>query len=117
MSQQSLRLIARMVSLLVVLIWTTSPISAQYGAKNGEWHFNGGDAGNTRYSPLDQINIGGESPESSGFRGNSQGARQEIAWQAGRERPGRSSHRGTEARYHSPQIAFPTHSGGRECEA
>jgi quinoprotein glucose dehydrogenase len=56
MSQQSLRVIARMVCLLVVLIWTTSPISAQYGAKNGEWHFNGGDAGNTRYSPLDQIN-------------------------------------------------------------
>src|SRR5438876_4719687 len=67
MSQQSVRLTAWMVSLLVILIWTTSPISAQYGAENGEWHFNGGDAGNTRYSPLDQINIGGESPESSGF--------------------------------------------------
>ena len=30
--------------------------SAQTGAKNGEWRTYGGDLGNTRYSPLDQIN-------------------------------------------------------------
>src|SRR5437867_11838985 len=30
--------------------------SAQSGARNGEWRFYGGDAGSTRYSPLDQIN-------------------------------------------------------------
>ena len=29
---------------------------AQTGAKNGEWRSYGGDTGNTRYSPLDQIN-------------------------------------------------------------
>ena len=29
---------------------------AQTGAKNGEWRTYGGDLGNTRYSPLDQIN-------------------------------------------------------------
>jgi quinoprotein glucose dehydrogenase len=29
---------------------------AQYGARNGEWRYWGGDAGSTRYSPLDQIN-------------------------------------------------------------
>ena len=29
---------------------------AQSGAKNGEWRSYGGDLGNTRYSPLDQIN-------------------------------------------------------------
>ena len=29
---------------------------AQYGTTNGEWRVNGGDAGSTRYSPLDQIN-------------------------------------------------------------
>lgn len=29
---------------------------AQQGAKNGEWHYYGGDAGSTKYSPLDQIN-------------------------------------------------------------
>jgi quinoprotein glucose dehydrogenase len=30
--------------------------NAQTGAKNGEWRAYGGDTGNTRYSPLDQIN-------------------------------------------------------------
>ena len=32
------------------------PAAAQSGAKNGEWRTYGGDLGNTRYSPLDQIN-------------------------------------------------------------
>ncbi len=32
------------------------PAPAQQGAKNGEWRFYGGDAGSTRYSPLDLIN-------------------------------------------------------------
>ena len=31
-------------------------LSGQTGAKNGEWRFYGGDAGSTKYSPLDQIN-------------------------------------------------------------
>ena len=39
--------------LLVVAI---VPIAAQSGAKNGEWTTYGADIGNTRYSPLDQIN-------------------------------------------------------------
>ena len=39
-----------------LLIATISPISAQTGAKNGEWRTYGGDLGNTKYSPLDQIN-------------------------------------------------------------
>src|SRR4051812_29166947 len=30
--------------------------AAQTGAKNGEWRYYGGDAGTTKYSPLDQIN-------------------------------------------------------------
>src|ERR1700740_290086 len=30
--------------------------NAQTGAKNGEWRSYGADTGNTRYSPLDQIN-------------------------------------------------------------
>jgi quinoprotein glucose dehydrogenase len=33
-----------------------SSLDAQSGAKNGEWPTYGGDLGNTRYSPLDQIN-------------------------------------------------------------
>ena len=32
------------------------PLSAQTGAAGGEWRTYGGDLGNTRYSPLDQIN-------------------------------------------------------------
>ena len=32
------------------------PLTAQSGAKNGEWRSYGGDIGHTRYSPLDQIN-------------------------------------------------------------
>src|ERR1700730_8242037 len=40
----------------VGLFCATIPVSAQSGAKNGEWRSYGGDLGNTRYSPLDQIN-------------------------------------------------------------
>jgi len=32
------------------------PAAAQTGAAGGEWRTHGGDLGNTRYSPLDQIN-------------------------------------------------------------
>src|ERR1700682_6322174 len=38
------------------LLGVVMPASAQTGAKNGEWRTYGGDLGNTRYSPLDQIN-------------------------------------------------------------
>src|ERR1700722_20113478 len=34
----------------------STPVAAQTGAKGGEWTTYGGDLGNTRYSPLDQIN-------------------------------------------------------------
>ena len=30
--------------------------TAQPGTANGEWRYYGGDAGSTKYSPLDQIN-------------------------------------------------------------
>ena len=45
-----------LVPLVAVIIWATAPTSGQSGAKNGEWTTYGGDLGNTRYSPLDQIN-------------------------------------------------------------
>jgi quinoprotein glucose dehydrogenase len=38
------------------LLSAISPLPAQTGAKNGEWRTYGGDLGNTKYSPLDQIN-------------------------------------------------------------
>ncbi len=37
-------------------MFSSSTISAQHGAKNGEWLYYGGDLGSTRYAPLDQIN-------------------------------------------------------------
>jgi len=45
----------RAVLLAAALVWTTSAVQAQTGAKNGEWRTYGGDLGMTRYSPLDQI--------------------------------------------------------------
>src|SRR5215470_7798706 len=49
--------VALLLSLLSTApLWTTSVMRAQSGAKTGEWRTYGGDLGNTRYSPLDQIN-------------------------------------------------------------
>ena len=42
--------------LSALLLCSLSPLSAQTGAKNGEWRTYGADLGNTKYSPLDQIN-------------------------------------------------------------
>jgi quinoprotein glucose dehydrogenase len=42
--------------MLCLLFWATVPAAAQSGAKGGEWRTYGGDLGNTRYAPLDQIN-------------------------------------------------------------
>ena len=41
---------------LILLLAVAGRLPAQQGAKNGEWLYYGGDAGNTKYSPLDQIN-------------------------------------------------------------
>src|SRR5579871_3362053 len=38
-----------------VFFVAATPAGAQSGAKNGEWSTYGGDTGNTRYSPLEQI--------------------------------------------------------------
>ncbi|MEI6861952.1 MAG: pyrroloquinoline quinone-dependent dehydrogenase [Verrucomicrobiota bacterium] len=46
----------RIPLLLLPLLALAGTASAQQGAKNGEWRFYGGDAGNTKYAPLDQIN-------------------------------------------------------------
>ena len=40
----------------VLLVVSIAPLAGQSGAKNGEWTTYGADLGNTRYSPLDQIN-------------------------------------------------------------
>ena len=42
---------------ILAVVAVALPAAAQYGAAaNGEWRYYGGDAGNTKYSPLDQIN-------------------------------------------------------------
>ena len=41
---------------LILLVCCMFPLDAQTGAKNGEWLTYGADLGNTKYSPLSQIN-------------------------------------------------------------
>ncbi|NIY07243.1 MAG: hypothetical protein GWN02_02710, partial [Gemmatimonadetes bacterium] len=46
----------RAFALVVALAWSGAvPGFGQTGAADGEWRYWGGDAGSTRYSPLDQI--------------------------------------------------------------
>ena len=42
--------------LVALVIWGAFPQLAQQGAKSGEWRSYAGEAGSTRYSPIDQIN-------------------------------------------------------------
>lgn len=53
---------------VTVLLWTALQVSAQSGAKNGEWTTYGGDLGHTRYSRLEQISSGNYSGELLAFR-------------------------------------------------
>ena len=49
---------SRSILLLVLttfLFLSAVPVQAQQGAAGGEWRYYGGDAGTTRYAPLDQI--------------------------------------------------------------
>ena len=43
-------------ALIAVFVLTSLIVSGQAGATNGEWRHWGADLGNTKYSPLDQIN-------------------------------------------------------------
>src|SRR5580698_3235384 len=54
MNRRAFRLSGIIVATL--LLSAISPSPAQTGAKNGEWRTYGGDLGNTKYSPLEQIN-------------------------------------------------------------
>ena len=47
---------AAVIPLVVASLFTTAPVLAQSGAKDGEWRHWGADSGTTHYSPLDQIN-------------------------------------------------------------
>src|SRR5579864_2504903 len=54
--RHSSRCFARLVLAACLGVSAIPPAAAQSGAKGGEWRTYGGDLGNTRYSPLDQIN-------------------------------------------------------------
>jgi hypothetical protein len=47
--------IGQRLSFFALAAVMATPGSAQHGAGNGEWRFYGGDAGTTKYSPLQQI--------------------------------------------------------------
>jgi quinoprotein glucose dehydrogenase len=53
-----LRKIIVSVCLSASVVSSDAALSAQSGAKNGEWQTYGADLGNTHYSPLDQVNAG-----------------------------------------------------------
>ena len=46
----------RLVIVSALLLAGAGSAAAQQGATKGEWRYYGGDAGNSKYSPLDQIN-------------------------------------------------------------
>src|SRR4051812_42274752 len=47
---------SRTLMMVCLVALATLPLTAQSGAKNGEWRAYGGEPGSTKYSPLDQIN-------------------------------------------------------------
>ncbi|MCM3881523.1 MAG: PQQ-binding-like beta-propeller repeat protein [Vicinamibacterales bacterium] len=56
MLRRFLRVAPVLVPVATLMLWMTMIVSGQTGVKNGEWPHWGGDAGGTKYSPLDQIN-------------------------------------------------------------
>src|SRR5690606_36138428 len=51
-----LRPASALLAALLATNFIVPALGAQHGAADGEWHYYGGDAGSTKYSPLDQIN-------------------------------------------------------------
>ena len=45
-----------LLSLMALLLSSQASAQGMPGTENGEWRYLGGDSGNTRYSPLNQIN-------------------------------------------------------------
>ena len=69
--------------LLSILAGGAIPVLAQTGTTGGEWKVNGGDAGSTRYSPLDQINATNAKDLQVVFRWKAQnmGPSPQAAWE------------------------------------
>ncbi|HVH27831.1 MAG TPA: PQQ-binding-like beta-propeller repeat protein [Vicinamibacterales bacterium] len=58
MKRKVARAVAFTIPVVLLIAWTTMTARGQSGAPGGEWRTYGGDLGNTRYAPLDQINAG-----------------------------------------------------------
>ncbi len=74
----------RRLLLVLVLSTVAAPATAQTGATGGEWRTYGGDLGNTRYAPLDQINSGnfGKLQVAWRFKTESLGPRPEFNYES-----------------------------------
>jgi quinoprotein glucose dehydrogenase len=75
----------RRLSLLCALLSTfTVSLAGQAGAPGGEWRTYGGDLGNTRYAPLDQINAGnfGKLQVAWRFKADALGPSLEYNWES-----------------------------------
>src|SRR5262245_32155479 len=71
------------ICLCIGALWMRTA-HAQHGAVNSEWRWYGGDAGGTKYSPLDQINASNVKQLQIVWRWKSEnfGPRPDYNWQA-----------------------------------
>lgn len=56
MTGRLLGMALRCIAALAFVAYLSTSSFAQYGARNGDWRYYAGDAGSTKYSPLDQVN-------------------------------------------------------------
>jgi quinoprotein glucose dehydrogenase len=73
----------RWTASLLALSLAGLPAFAQQGAKNGEWRYYGGDAGSSKYAPLDQINASNVKELQIAWRWSAQnfGRRPDYNWE------------------------------------
>ena len=89
MTRGSFRSVALALPLAMLVLWAGLPAQGQRtsprntGTANGEWHSQGGDLGNTRYSALDQLNAAnfGNLEVAWRFKADNLGPRPEFNWQ------------------------------------
>jgi quinoprotein glucose dehydrogenase len=72
------------ISFVAALAISSASVAGQSGATGGEWRTYGGDLGNTRYAPLDQINSGnfGKLQVAWRFKTESLGPRPEFNYES-----------------------------------
>ena len=88
MTRESHRLVGWLVPLVMLVAWSAAPAMGQSrdgntGTENGEWRSQGGDLANTRYSPLEEIDVTNfETLEVAWrFKADNLGPRPEFNWQ------------------------------------